>query len=531
MSAALSDILGGYLDLRWSLHPVEATHAGRHEFDGIYPAYDAASLRQHAAAVRSYTSALEEASPDALEDEIDRTAALHDARHLLLVMERERPFARDPSYHLMQGLAGIHLLLERNAQDPPRRAAALLARLHALPGFLAAAVEALTDPARPLVALAGRMLPGGLALLRDGLDDAAVDLSSLDPAELDAARSAAADALASFARALAAMEERARDDGFAIGRDLFDRKLHTAHLIRENADELYRFGERLRAEALEEVRQLAAELSPGSDWHDVIARLRDDRPDPADLLASCAAAVRSAHDFVAERALVRLPDAEVRVEPTPQFLRAIVPFMAYQGAGAFDTDQHGVLFVTDASGAATRAPCRAELPGTLVHECIPGHHLQIAVGNELSRPVRRVIGTPAMREGWALYAETLMAETGFLATPGERLFHAYNLLWRALRVMLDVGLHTRGLTVEAATQRLADEMGFPEQQAAAEVARYCAFPTYQLCYAVGRRDLLQLRDDDRRAQGAAFTLASFHDRVLSYGALPTALARWGMGLA
>jgi uncharacterized protein (DUF885 family) len=61
--------------------------------------------------------------------------------------------------------------------------------------------------------------------------------------------------------------------------------------------------------------------------------------------------------------------------------------------------------------------------------------------------------------------------------------------------------------------------------------RYCAYPTYQLCYALGRREILRLRDDAREARGAMFSLRAFHDELLTYGALPTPLARWGMGLA
>jgi uncharacterized protein (DUF885 family) len=86
------------------------------------------------------------------------------------------------------------------------------------------------------------------------------------------------------------------------------------------------------------------------------------------------------------------------------------------------------------------------------------------------------------------------------------------------------------MPVVEAARLLRDELGFTEASAAAEVARYCAYPTYQLCYAVGRRDILRLRDDARRARGSDFSLASFHDELLGYGGLPTALARWGMGL-
>ena len=144
--------------------------------------------------------------------------------------------------------------------------------------------------------------------------------------------------------------------------------------------------------------------------------------------------------------------------------------------------------------------------------------------------MRRVLATPAAREGWALYCESLMAEEGFLSSPGERLFHAHHLLWRALRVILDVKLHTKKMPVADAARLLRDELGFTDVAAAAEVARYCAYPTYQICYAVGRRDILQLRDDARRARGSDFSLSDFHDELLSYGGLPTALARWGMGL-
>ena len=124
-----------------------------------------------------------------------------------------------------------------------------------------------------------------------------------------------------------------------------------------------------------------------------------------------------------------------------------------------------------------------------------------------------------------------MAELGFLRSPAERFFQAHYLLWRALRITLDISLHTKGMTVDTATQVLRDELGFDQASAEAEVRRYCAHPTYQLCYAAGRREILRLREDARRQRRESFSLAEFHDALLSYGALPTALARWGMGLS
>ena len=136
-----------------------------------------------------------------------------------------------------------------------------------------------------------------------------------------------------------------------------------------------------------------------------------------------------------------------------------------------------------------------------------------------------------MVEGWAVYSEQLMRETKYYRTDQERLFQLVNLLWRAVRVVLDVGLHTRGMTPAEAVDYMVEHLPIERSSAEAEVRRYCAWPTYQLCYAVGRREILRLRDSYRDAVGATFSLKEFHDTLLRYGGMPVSLARWGMDLA
>ncbi len=258
MSEPLADVLEGYLDLRWRINPVEGTYVGRQEFDPELPRFDPASLREYAAALRSYTASLEEVEAASLDDEIDRTATLHAARHDLLILERERPHARNPTHALLYALNGIHLLLARQSGDPARRGAALLARVQAMPRFLDEAAAALTEPLTVFLDTARAMIAGGVSLLRDGLGK--VNLP-VDPIALAEARDTAVDALHRFGDALALLEPT-EEGNFGLGRELFDLKLHTAHMIRENADELLRFGERLRAEAIAELERLAAELRP-----------------------------------------------------------------------------------------------------------------------------------------------------------------------------------------------------------------------------------------------------------------------------
>jgi uncharacterized protein (DUF885 family) len=225
--------------------------------------------------------------------------------------------------------------------------------------------------------------------------------------------------------------------------------------------------------------------------------------------------------------------------PTPSFLAPVIPFAAYEPPPIYLAGQHARFYVTVPNASLPPETVAQQrrghgvhgIPAIVTHEAYPGHHLQFLTARRLTSEVRRHLWTPVMVEGWALYGEQLMAEAGYYATPEARLFQLVNLLWRAVRIVLDVGLHTRGMTPAEAVQYMVDHLPIERRSAEAEVRRYCAYPTYQLCYAVGRRELLDLRDAYRARAGAGFSLRRFHDELLAYGGLPVALARWGMDLA
>src|SRR5690606_2567427 len=216
------------------------------------------------------------------------------------------------------------------------------------------------------------------------------------------------------------------------------------------------------------------------------------------------------------------------VVETPPFLASLVPFAAYSRPPV-EIGGPGLFYVTVPNGAQPdgrpmAGHCVHEIPSLAVHEAFPGHHLQMATARGLTSDVRRHISTPVMVEGWALYAETLMREEGYFETPESRLFHLVNLLWRARRIVVDIGLHTRGLTPKEAVDQLMESMPMPRRSAESEVRRYCAMPTYQLAYAVGRRELLSLRDAYRARAGSSFSPRALHTELLGYGGLPVSLA-------
>lgn len=496
----------------------------------MYGAFDAASVRAHVAALRSYTGALEEASADTLDDEIDQTAVLHDARQLQAWFERERPFVHDPSFHVRHALDGLYRLAAADDADARERAAALVSRLRALPDFLSAAAGALVQPVRPLLGIAAAMLPGGLALLRDEVREALGPLAR--DAEVASAHEAAVESIERFGDALATMEERAADS-VGIGRDLFERRLHTAHMIQDGADQLLRWAEHAYEEARRRVDAAAAAISPGAPWREVVARVSGDAPEAASLFGAYADAMEGARRFAAEHGLVQVVSPPVRVRATPAYLQPLVPFVAYDGPGARVDSQAGTLYVTVPHSASTSVHRRSDIASAVVHEVVPGHHQQVVTANGSDRIVRRALWSDSAREGWAYYCEAMMADAGFFATPGAQLLHARDVLWRTLRAIIDVAIHTKTLHVSAAERRLRDELGMDGTAARAEVMRVVAHPTLMSCFVVGRREIERLRDDARTAWGGdgGFSLSRFHAELLRYGGYPTALARWGMGLA
>src|SRR6266851_4038755 len=413
---------------------------------------------------------------------------------------------------------------------------ALAVALEDVPALLDDARAALLEPVRVFVDTALQVHTGGLALVRE-VGAALADLTPPEAARLAAAADGAAAALEAFARDLERWRETASEQ-FALGDDDFNFHLHYEHALRDTAPELWRYGLHLKEELEADLARRAARLDHAKRWPDVADRLRADHPPATGLVKAYATEMARARDFVAARELAPIPDAPLDVVPTPAFMRPIIPFAAYDSPGPYSGDRTGWFYVTlpdpqlpaGVQDRMLRDHCRHELAITALHEGYPGHHLQLVLAQAQPSETRKNVWTPLTVEGWALYCEDMMGEEGFYRSEEEQFFQRVHLLWRAARVLLDVGLHTRGMTFEQAVDYLVAELHVDRANAEAEVRRYCAEPAQPLCYAVGRREILRLRADFRAARGAGSSLRGFHDALLAYGGLPVALIRWGLGL-
>lgn len=163
------------------------------------------------------------------------------------------------------------------------------------------------------------------------------------------------------------------------------------------------------------------------------------------------------------------------------------------------------------------------LPALTYHEGVPGHHLQISTAQRAAtHPLRKIAFFNAYLEGWALYAEQLADELGGYADAVERAGYLQSFLFRAARLVVDTGLHTKRWTREQATDYMVANVGFPRARALREIERYCASPGQACSYKIGHAAWLRARQNAQRIAGARFDLKQFHD-VLEAGAMPLSM--------
>jgi uncharacterized protein (DUF885 family) len=213
-----------------------------------------------------------------------------------------------------------------------------------------------------------------------------------------------------------------------------------------------------------------------------------------------------------------LPKAKFEVVPVPDYQeKTAAP--AYYEAGAADGSRPGRLFI-NTYNATDRNLYSVE--DIAYHEGLPGHHLQISIAQELTDlPSFRKFGNyTAYVEGWGLYSERLGKDVGLYQDPYSDYGRLEGDIWRAIRLVVDTGVHSQHWTREQMVQYFHDHSNVDETSIQSEVDRYIATPSQALAYKVGQLKILELRDRAKAALGDKFNLRAFHDQVLDSGALP-----------
>ncbi|OGX89245.1 hypothetical protein BEN47_07555 [Hymenobacter lapidarius] len=312
--------------------------------------------------------------------------------------------------------------------------------------------------------------------------------------------------------------------GFPDGRAYYEDRVRHYTTTNLSSEAVYQLGLQEVARIKGEMETVIRDVKFKGNFKEFIAFLRTDpqfQPKTADELLKDAAFIAKRVEGQLPALFGKLPRQPFTVVPVPEFLAPNYTAGRYSRAPISST-RAGEYWVN-----TSNLPSRTlyTLEALTLHEAVPGHHLQIALTQELSNlpEFRRNLYINAFGEGWGLYSEYLGHEMGFYKDPYSLFGRLTYEMWRACRLVIDVGIHTKGWTREQAVAYLADNTALSLHEVNTEVTRYILWPGQALSYKMGELKIIEMRKRAESALKDDFDVRAFHDMVLSNGAVTLAI--------
>lgn len=313
------------------------------------------------------------------------------------------------------------------------------------------------------------------------------------------------------------------------GKEYYNYRVRKFTTTSRSAEEVHKIGlaevARIRAEMMQVIKDAEFE----GDFKAWLAYLRDTPkfyPKTGEERMQVTAAITKKMDGLLPKLFGKLPRMPYGLKEIPLDI-AEKTTTAYYNRPAGDGTRAGFYFVN-----TTLLETRPlyQLEALSLHEAVPGHHLQLALAQELDIPnFRRYGGVTVFVEGWGLYAESLGAEVGFYKTPYTKFGQLSYEMWRACRLVVDTGLHSKGWTRQRAINFMAENSGLSQNNIVSEVDRYISWPGQALAYKTGEMKIRELRNRAEEKLGKQFDVREFHDKILENGALPLSILEKIMG--
>jgi uncharacterized protein (DUF885 family) len=296
----------------------------------------------------------------------------------------------------------------------------------------------------------------------------------------------------------------------------YPRAIHRLTSLPMDPREIHEIGLQQIERLADEYREMGRDVLGSEDLSDIFTRLREDpdlhHEDGDAVVATSEAAMASAKAVMADW-FGRLPQADCHVESTTSGP------IAFYFRPAEDGSRPGIFFVNIDDPTKWG---RFEIEAMAYHEGIPGHHLQIAIAQELEGipEFRKHAWVPAYSEGWGLYSERLADEMGLYTTPLDRIGMLSNDSMRACRLVVDTGMHAMGWSRQEAINFALENSPMSLSTIEPEIDRYIGWPGQALSYMIGRLEIQKLRAEAEAAKGDGFDIKGFHDTVIGSGMLP-----------
>lgn len=546
---ALSKIAADYIDDLPRFSAIAATAIGDHRADDRIDDVSASGRARHLKLLQRYRKRLQAVAWDDLSRENQVDAALIGNRIDLDIfsIERSQEWAWDPLYYVDKSGSAIYNLVARDFAPIDVRLRNAASRMRQLPKFLERARSELQPERVPKInaETAITQNQGVLAIIETMIVPELTALSESDREAVTAAIEMATEALTIHQNWLEHELLPRANGNFRIGAALFDEKLRytlNSNLSRKEilarAEDEY---SAIRNQMYGIAKDVYAGMHPYSSFPDlpddafkqVIIRAALEQayqqlPEPDGIVEIVKQYMQQATDFVIEKNIVTMPDDPVEVIVMPEFQRGVT--LAYlDPASPLDEGAKTFYAVAPLPGNWTPEQSRSflreynllSIQNLTIHEGVPGHYLQLALSKRHPSVLRSVLWSGSFVEGWAVYAERVMIDEGYMDY--DPLMRLINLKWylRAVtNAIIDQAIHVDNMSRDAA-MKLMIEGGFQEErEAAGKWVRAQLSSTQLSTYFVGAQEHFDMRRAVEKAWGAEFTLRRYHDQALSYGSPP-----------
>lgn len=531
--------------------PTNGTLVGYHQYDGQLEDYSLKNIDAEIAALKHYEKRIKAIHPDdSAADFIprsDREMVLANIRSTLLTLETIRPWEKNADNYSGACANGAFVLMERKFVSPDERLRSLIAREKQMPALLDNARVNLKNPPRIFTEIAIEQLPDIVSFFEHDVPLAFTEAK--DPAlkaEFAVTNAKVIAELKSYQGWLKA-DLLARSNGdYRIGVETFKKKLEYDEMVDLPLDRLLEIGWADLRKNQEHFNKVAHELEPGKTPGAVLEELGEKHPAPDHLLDAFRATFDGLVSFIRSNHIVTIPsDVRPILEETPPFMRATT-FASMDTPGPFETHATEAYFNVTLPDPSMK-PDEVEgymhsfnvgtVISTAVHEAYPGHYIQFLWLPQAPSRVRKLLGANTDVEGWAHYCEQMMLDEGY-GQPGAgakdereskflRLGQLQDALLRNARFIVGIEMHTGKMSFDEAVAFFQKEGYQSKETATVETKRGAGDPTY-LYYTLGKLEIMKLREDMKRKQGAAFSLEKFHDDFLRQGYPPIKIVRQAM---
>ena len=529
-----------YINTVLNFAPVMGTMLGLYQFDGKLGTFTPDAISDFMNKVKIIEEDLEKINPDELEtpDRIDYMLLKSEIHKNKREYEIEKTHQIEPSIGPEMCFGSIYGLLFRHQGKLNEKVGDMFSRMREIPRYMKEAGAHLKNPPKLYIENAIESAESGKYLFGETLDAMFTGDMEKHRDEYNDLKAKILESMENYKKFLKTEIMPKAVPNFAIGKDAFNDRLKNDNFMDEDADQLEEMGKNLFEQFDNELKELAKTIDPKLSWADIVRQYKKEHPTLDEMLTAYRRETAMTKAFVEENDLVTFPpDEKAEIIFTPPSQRHLIPWAAFFPCAHFDRESYGHFIVTppnpsfpaDKQEAQMQEHNWYKLKLNSVHEVYPGHHLQLTWARENPRLARAISMCTVFVEGWALYTEELMRELGYFKEPVQILFQLKDKVWRAARIIIDVGLHVKGMTVEQAVKILSDTIGYSEYAALTEVKRYSRTPTQPMSYLTGLTKILNMREKFR-AKYPDLPLKEFHDRMMKCGSLPPKLMEMEIGL-